>query len=513
VRPCVGAGGTAVAGRDRRVPGADGEVGQHLYRAVRAALEREIAHSRTGPRTRLPPSRSLAQELGVSRNTVLTAYQELIAEGFVVSRPRSGLFVNDELLHHGPTPSSPTPASTDIDWETRLPPEPDQSLPEAAKVVDWHRYPYPFVAGQVDARSFPVLAWSRVLREALHEPHLHYSLRDGISDDDPMLVSALCDRILPSRGIEVGPDSVLITLGSQEGLRLLSSALLGPGTVVAVEDPGYLDARHVFVRSGARLLPLTVDAAGVVPPENLSGADVLYLTPSHHHPTNVTLSIGRRHHLLAMADRDDVVIVEDDYDSELRYQGTPSPALKALDTTGRVVYLGTFSKFLAPGLRLGFVVADPPLIAYLRRERRYSVRHAPGHLQRAMALFIESGQYHRAIRRQRTGLRRKWDRMVEGIDRWLPFPVAIPPGGVSIWVPGPPELDALALADELAERGVIIEPGDAYHFEPAAHRNTFRLGFAAIPLERISDGLRIVGGAVADQLGAGTGYGGPRFEQ
>lgn len=473
---------------------------QRLYRVVRQALEREIAHGRTGPRTPLPSSRTLAQELGVSRNTVLTAYQELIAEGFVVSRPRSGLFVNDELRSHGPAPAgSPAPPRA-IDWEARLRPESDRDLPDVAKLPDWQQHPYPFIAGQVDARSFPVLAWSRALREALHQPHLHYSLRDGIADDDPLLVEMLCDRILPSRGIEATPESVLITLGSQEGLRLLSSALLGAGTVVAVEDPGYLDARHVFVRAGASLVPLPVDGAGVVPPADLRVADALYLTPSHHHPTNVTLSIGRRHNLLAMAERDDVVVVEDDYDSELRYQGTPSPALKALDTTGRVVYLGTFSKFLAPGLRLGFVVADPVLVEHMRRERRYSVRHPPGHLQRAMALFIGSGQYHRSIRRQRAALRRKWERMVEGIEQWVPFPVAPPPGGVSVWMEGPPELDAVALIDGLAERGVIAERGDIYHFDRAAHRNTFRLGFAAIHADRIPEGLQIVGRAVQDQL-------------
>jgi GntR family transcriptional regulator/MocR family aminotransferase len=250
-------------------------------------------------------------------------------------------------------------------------------------------------------------------------------------------------------------------------------------------------------------MPLPVDRSGVVPPHDLKAADVLYLTPSHHHPTNVTLSIGRRHNLLAMAEQDDVVIIEDDYDSELRYQGTATPALKALDTTGRVVYLGTFSKFLAPGLRLGFVVAEPALIAHLRREHRYSVRHAPGHLQRAMALFISSGQYHRAVRRHRAVLRRKWEHMVEGIDQWIPYRVTPPPGGVSIWMEGPPELDAVKLTTVLAGRGVIAEQGDIYHFDRAAHRNAFRLGFAAIDLDRIPAGLEIIGQAVRDQLGSG----------
>ncbi|MHB1711124.1 MAG: MocR-like pyridoxine biosynthesis transcription factor PdxR [Acidimicrobiales bacterium] len=466
-----------------------------LYRQVRHVIEEGISLGRFDVHAPLPSTRGLALELGVSRNTVNNAYQELIAEGFIVSRPRSGLFVNEEVFSHVGSGHRPPAAAPDqVRWHQRLRPEHDAGLPEVAKRSDWQSYPYPFIAGQVEARSFPSLAWSRVLREALYEPHLHYSLRDGIAADDPLLVDLLCDRILPGRGIETSPENVMITMGSQEGLQLLSHALLGPASVVAVEEPGYLDARHVFVRAGAELAPHPVDGSGVVPPAHLHGVDLLYLTPSHQHPTNATLSIGRRHHLLALADRDDVIIVEDDYDSELRYQGSPSPALKGLDTSGRVIYLGTFSKFLAPGLRLGFVVADTELISHLRKERRYSIRHPPGHLQRAMALFIASGQYQRSVRRHRISLRRKWEAMCRALEHSVPIPVLTPPGGVSIWVQGPAGLDAVELADTLSRRGVIIERGDVCYTDPASHRNDFRLGFAAIRLDAIDPGMRIVRG-------------------
>lgn len=489
--------------RQLSVPDGPTEPREALYRKVRLMIEDGIALGRFDLHAPLPSTRALALELGVSRNTVNTAYQELVSEGFVVSRPRSGLFVNEEVVSHpGPRRPATSVPPTRVQWTTRLRPEHDAGLPEVAKRSDWQRYPYPFIAGQVDARTFPSLAWSRALRDALYEPNLHYSLRDGIAADDPLLVDLLCDRILPARGIEVTSDQVMVTMGSQEGLQLLSHALLGPRSMVAVEEPGYLDARHVFMRAGARLTPLPVDASGVVPPAELRGIDLLYLTPSHQHPTNATLSIGRRRHLLALADRDDVVIVEDDYDSELRYQGSPSPALKGLDASGRVIYLGTFSKFLAPGLRLGFVVGDAALISHLRAERRYSIRHPPGHLQRAMALFIASGHYHRAVRRHRITLRRKWEATCSALEQWVPVPVHTPPGGVSIWVEGPPSLDAVALAASLDERGVIIERGDICYLEPTAHRNTFRLGFAAIALHGIEPGMRIVGAAIAEQLAA-----------
>lgn len=471
-----------------------------LYRQVRRAIEAQVVRGSVGFDLPLPSTRGLAAELGVSRNTVNLAYQELMAEGFIVSQPRRGLFVNEEL-RPGPSEASGAPAGpTPVQWPARLPPSPDSSIPRIQKVTAWHRYPYVFMAGQVDTRSFPVVAWARVLREALYEPHLHFSLRDAVEDDDPMLVEMLCREILPGRGIDARPDEVLITMGSQQGLALLSHALLAPGSVVTVEDPGYLDARHIFARAGAGLSPLAVDGAGAIPPSDLLGTDLLYLTPSHHHPTNATLSIGRRRQLIAQAAAADAVVVEDDYDSELRYQGSPSPALKALDEQGRVVYLGTFSKFLAPGLRLGYLVGAPTLIRHLRAERRYSIRHPPGHLQRAMALFLASGGYHRAVRQHRTTLRRKWETMAEAIAHSFPWEVPITPGGVSIWVEGPPDLDAAALADDLLHEGVIIERGDTFFVHSRQHRNCFRLGFAAARLSSIPRGISLVARAAEQQL-------------
>jgi GntR family transcriptional regulator / MocR family aminotransferase len=471
--------------------------GEPVYQQLRKALEHEIASGALDPRHRLPSSRELARELGISRNTVNTAYQELLAQGFVESRPRRGLFVNPEMLRYLDRGDHAEHRDAPVDWGRHVRVRPDAALPEIAKVRDWHRYPYPFIAGQVETSSFPRLAWARALRDALEPPHLHFSLRDGVDEDDPMLVEQLCQRVLPTRGIEVGADQVLVTLGSQQGLDLLSDTLLSAGLVVGVEDPGYLDARHIFARAGARLLPLTVDQSGVIPPADLTGVDLLYLTPSHHNPTNATLSIARRKELLAMARESDTLVIEDDYDSEFRYQGSPTPALKALPGSERVIYLGTFSKFLAPGLRLGYLVAAPELVAELRSQRRYRVRHASGHTQRAMALLIESDQYRRTVRRRRTELQRKWHTLRDALDEALPWRTDPPPGGVSIWLTGPRDLDCVELARVALERGVVIERGDVYFADVAANRNHLRLGFAAIPLEAIRPGVRELAQALA----------------
>lgn len=471
-----------------------------LYQQLRHALEHEIASGTLDVRAALPSSRELAQELGLSRNTVNAAYQELQAEGIVSAEPRRGLFVNQEMLSHLHRGTDERDERHRVDWSRHLPVPNDAELPEIAKVRDWDRYPYPFVSGQLDDASFPRLAWVRALREALDPPHLHVSLRDAVDEDDPMLVEGLCRQVLPSRGIEVDPDQVLITLGTQHGLDLLSRTLLAGGDRVVVEDPGYPDARHIFTRAGAAVTGLPVDASGLVVPADLAGVRLVYVTPSHHSPTNVTLSRPRRAALLQQAQRDDVLIVEDDYDSEFRYRGGPTVALKALPGSDRVIYLGTFSKFFAPGLRLGYLVGAAELVAELRRQRRYQIRHVPGHTQRAMALMIDQGQYHRTVRRHRGELQRKWTVLRDALNAQLPWPCDPTAGGVSIWVTGPPELDCVHLAGAARRRGVILERGDVYFADPEQHRHHFRLGFGAIPLSAIEPGVRELAAAVAEVL-------------
>lgn len=461
-----------------------------VYRQLRQAIEHQILNGGQNPQHPLPSSRELARELGLSRNTINAAYQELQAEGFIEPRARRGFFVNTEMLTRSASDhESANKCDDPVDWSRHLGARLDAEMPEITKVRDWDRYPYPFVAGQLDVSDFPRLAWARALREALDPPHLHYSLRDGVDEDDPLLVEMLCRHVLPSRGIQARPEEVLVTSGSQQGLDLLAHTLVKPGQIVGVEDPGYADARHTFVRAGAGLRPLQVDDSGMVPPEDWGGIKLLYLTPSHHSPTNVTLSGGRRQQILAGARAADALIIEDDYDSEFRYGGKPTPALKALPHSERVIYLGSFTKFLAPGLRLGYLVGDAALVSELRNQRRYRLRHISGHLQRAMGLLIDSGQYRRTIRRRRTHLRRKWNVLAESLNEALPWSVSPPPGGVSIWLSGPPGLDCVRLAREALDRGVVIERGDVFFSDPEANRRFFRLGFAAIDLAAIEPGV------------------------
>lgn len=473
-----------------------------LYRQVRRVIEHGIAVGIFDSRRRLPSSRELAAELKVARNTINLAYQELLTEGLVLSHERRGMFVNPEMLAAAEA-EVPTTDSM-IDWSSRMRRYADEGVQEVEKTADWYTYPYPFVAGQVDVHSFPATAWVRSLREALYEPHRFASLQDSVGADDPMLVEMIRRQILPARGIEVGPEEILITVGSQQGLDLLARTLLGPHQRVGIENPGYLDARHIFLRTGAQVYGIDVDGDGLCLPETLSGTAVLYATPSHQHPSNVTLSMERRRRLLKLAAASGTVLIEDDYDSEFRYEGSPSPALKALDSTGDVLYLGTFSKFLSPGLRLGFLVGPAELITELRRVRRYQLRHPPGHMQRALALMIDSGDYHRSLRKHRRQMRTRWDMVSELSTQCLPWEQGpYPPGGVSLWVDGPAQLDAVELVRRAETRGVLMERGDIFFSQSDAPQNYFRIGFGAIPTRSIPEGLAIVGEVAKELLAEG----------
>lgn len=483
----------------------DRDSAEPLYRQLREALAHGIACGTLDATAPLPPTRQLAAELGLSRNTINAAYQELIAEGFINARPRRGLFVNPQMRPHvAPVADSGTAAPArppTFDWAARLAPPTAEDLPQVCKPADWHRKPYPFAVGQPDVSHFPARAWSRALRDALLPEHLHASLDDHVAADDPLLIATLRRQVLSARGVEADPDQILITMGSQHALSLLAGLLLGPGATVGVEDPGYLDARHIFTRAGATLRPIPVDADGLVPPpqDRLGDLDLLYLTPSHHHPTNATLSMGRRREVLAGLTGRDTVVIEDDYDSELRYAGSPSPALKSLDQAGRVVYLGTFSKFLAPGLRLGYLVGSRELVAELRARRRYELRHPPGHQQRALALLIADGDYQRIVRQHRQRMRGRWEESVVAVRTHLPWQTDFPAGGGSLWMTGPPVLDCRRLQSAALEHGIVIERGDIFFSAQDPPRNHFRLGFSAIPRHRIEPGLRLLA-QIADTI-------------
>lgn len=452
-----------------------------LHRKVRNGVAAAIEAGSFGWGEPLPSSRRLAAELGVSRNTVNAAYTALTTEGFLEPIPRVGHVVNAELHRQLDLRQTRTGA---FDWTDRLV-DTRPGLPVSERPRDWRRHPYPFVVGQqaVDSRTAADLG--RAMRQALGEANRSVSLDDLIDTDDPLLVEMIRRHLLPARGVSARPEEILVTLGSQHGIHLVASSLRR-GTV-GVEEPGYPDMRQIFHRAGWRLRPIPVDEQGLVVPDRLTGLTAVFVTPSHHYPTNVTLSIGRRLALLERAGQ--TILIEDDYDAEFRYRGTHTPALKALDTDGRVIYLGSFSKFLAPGLRLGYVVADPALIETMRDVRRYMLRHPPGIVSRGIALMIRNGDYARSVTRTRRAMRTRWEILTTEVRDRLGIDADFPTGGVSLWVKGPSDLDCRRLATEAQKQGVVIERADYTYLTQPPPLNQFRLGFSAIETERIPEGI------------------------
>lgn len=460
-----------------------------LYRQLTRTLIGAIEQGQFDAEEFLPSSRALATDLGLSRNTVNQALQLLLSDGYISSVPRIGHIVNPDFQAH--LDDAPRPRREEISWNDRFS-SPAAHVDHVWKPADWSAHPYPFIAGQIETSLFPTKSWNKAMRQALTAEHAGASLHDLVDRDDSLLVDMLRRHVLRARGITAQPEEILITLGSQHGLGLVSTALLGPDSTVAMEEPGYPDARHMFRSRGSTIRALPVDDQGVEIPDNLTNVDLMFVTPSHQYPTNATLSIGRRQALLSQASRDDFVIVEDDYDSEFRYLGQSTPAMKSIESSGRVIYLGSFSKFLAPGLRLGFVVADASLIEHLRDLRRYQLRHPPGLLQRALALFIQSGDYNRSVRRIRKIYKEKWSAMSEAVQSHLPWPVPMPTGGLSIWVSGPSDFDATTMAERAIEHGVVIEAGDPCFITAPIPRNHFKLGYASTPLAAIDPGVAII---------------------
>ena len=334
----------------------------------------------------IPSTRAMAKRLKVSRNTVMLAYQALASDGYLVARERSGFYVSpdiDDGTLAGVGPATPAgDKAAEADWQDRFRVRPSDQA-NVVKPSNWTDYPYPFVYGQADAALFPIAAWRDCMRQSMGRKWLDAWTSDHFTEDDRMLIEQIRQRILTRRGIMAGPDEVLVTLGAQNALYILSSLLVKRQTTVAIEDPGYPDIRNIFQLRTDRIRHVPVDREGLVVDDRLGDAELVFVTPSHQYPTNVTMSLERRKTLLEWASAQNSLIIEDDYESETNYVGEPTPALKSLDDAQRVLYVGSLSKSLMPGLRMGFMVAPARTHPRSKRAlRRLMLRHPPGNNQR-----------------------------------------------------------------------------------------------------------------------------------
>ncbi len=450
----------------------------------------------------LPSSRELARHLGVARNTVVLAYQQLIDEGYLVSRERSGYYINPAMLD-GRVRVEPVKLDGETrppDWRHHIKFHPSKQR-NVVKPVDWKQYPYPFLFGQLDPDLFPVADWRECCRQALSVSDIHEVTPDRIDIDDPLLIEQIQARILPRRGVWAARDEILITMGAQQALYILADLLIEKGTRVGIENPGYPDARNIFALKSPRVVPLDVDEHGVVPGEAMDSCEFLYITPSHQSPTTVTMPLQRREELLRRAEANDFLIVEDDYESEINFVGKPTPALKSLDANERIIYVGSLSKTLAPGLRVGYMVASRALIEEARALRRLMVRHPPANNQRIVALFLSMGHHDSLIHRLSKTYKERWQVMGEALNRYLPESSRIPSfGGTSYWVEGPARLDTRQLKERARQQGILIESGDICFMQDDPPQNFIRLGYSAIAAKQIEPGIERLAGLIHEML-------------
>lgn len=375
--------------------------GTPLYRQIYDSLRDAIVAGRLAPGATIPATRVLAQELAVSRNTTAAALAQLRAEGYLDVRPRSGTRVSpllpDTLLA---APGDRAPSATRA---ARHPALSRHGARLAALPVSHPSPPRPFRFGVPALDAFPWSLWARLTSRRLRQSATALSGYERAQGFAP-LREAITTYVRAARGAVCTPDQVIITNGAQQGLDLLARVLVDPGDQVWVENPGYPSARAAFTAVGARIVPIPLDREGLdvrAGARRAPRARLVYTTPSRQYPVGVTMSAARRFELLRWAARADAWVVEDDYDSEFRYVSRPLACLQGLDESGRVLYVGTFSKTLFPGLRLGYVIAPPALVAPLATARAVADWHSAGVEQAVVADFIRDGHFARHIRRMR----------------------------------------------------------------------------------------------------------------
>ena len=429
------------------------------------------------------------------------AYGRLKDDGYLLSKERSGFFVNPDAtgqIVDAPASEGTNEAVDMAHWERRLKSHPS-SQKNIEKPSDWQRYPYPFIYGQLDFDLFPTNHWRECNRDAMSVGAIRSWANDHFDNDDPLLIEQIHQHLLPRRGVWADADQILITVGAQQALYMIVKLLMGPDDVLGLEDPGYVDIRNIATLNPTRTAALPVDERGLVISEQLDKCSCVYVTPSHQSPTTVTMPLERRHELLARARSSGFVIIEDDYESEIAFSNKPTPALKSLDKNERVLYVGSLSKTLSPGLRLGYVVGPSSVIKELRALRRLMLRHPPANNQRSVALFLARGYHDSLTRSLISTYKERCEIMKKALDRYLPSSTQTPVfGGSSFWVKGQKELDARELQKRAAKEGILIEPGDIHFLSDKPPTNCFRLGYASIQTDRIEPGIERLAAIIRD---------------
>lgn len=472
----------------------DAPLYSQLYEQVRQA----VLHGRLTPGSRLPSSRALATDLGLSRSTVIQSYDRLRAEGYLEGRVGSGTRITSTLPEERLSPPSSTRGIATRRATARLSRRAERLAPLVAQAgqLDVSR---PFHPGYPAFDLFPIEVWRRLAWRRLRARNKLDLLRPSDPGGHPALRHAIADHVRLTRGVRCTADQVVITTGTQQALARLTALLLDPGDAAWLEDPGYLGARRALLAAGARLVPVPVDASGIDVDAGIArhrAARLAYVSPSHQFPLGVTMSIERRLRLLQWAGDVDAWILEDDYDGEYRYEERPLQALQGLDGDGRVIYLGTFGKVLFPSLRLGYVVLPPSLVSPFIAARTADDGPPPLLEQLVLTDFLREEHLARHLRRMRLAYRERRDALLDALEsRCAPYLV---PGPASAGIHLAATLrrgDDRTISRRAAERGLTAFAISEFALEPRGPGGLV-LGFAGWSPGRIRNAV----GLLADVL-------------
>lgn len=464
--------------------------GEPLFRQVYRGIRQAILSGAVHAGERLPSTRDLAEQLGISRTVVLLAYEHLLAEGFIGGRGGSGTYVSEGLagnvargerkqarLRLSRFGSSVRGSIATVD--TPLP------RPVAPR--------YNFIYGRSDLETFPFALWRRLLlRQARKGSTRQFDYGTALGNAE--LRAAICAHLRRARAVVCDPSEVIVVNGSQQALDLVMRVLVEPGDAAAIEDPHYDGIREALRAAGARLRPVPVDRDGLDPAQLPEDARTVFVTPSHQFPTGAILPLERRLALLQWARRRNAVIVEDDYDGEFHYGGRPLESLQGLDREGRIVYIGTFSRTVFPALRIGYLIAPASLVPALTAAKWLSDLHSASLEQQTLAEFIRSGMYERHLRRLRRRNTARRAALLESIGRHLGDRVEVTGEGAGAQVVLWPRkaVSEPAMVAAAAKRGVGIY-GIRHCFAKQPSRPGFLLGYARLTEREIREGIRLLG--------------------
>jgi GntR family transcriptional regulator/MocR family aminotransferase len=457
-----------------------------LHRQLYDEWRRGILTGRFRNGERVPSTRDLAATLGVARATVAAAYDQLSAEGYLEASHGSGTFVcrrlPEELLRARQTPAAGPPPRIAIRlsrYGIRAASQPEYAPPQAR--AGW----ISFSQWRPDLSEFPFALWLRLM--ARHLRAADPRLLDYAAGAYEPLRREIAAYVSRSRAVQARPEQVIVLNGSQQALDLCARVLVDSGDTVAIEDPGYQGARQIFEACGARLRAIPIGADGVDARRLPARCRLLYVTPSHQFPTGVSLSVARRLELVAWARQSGAAILEDDYDSEYRYNGPPLPAMQGLAGGAPVIYIGTFSKVMFPGLRIGYVVVPEELAPAFARAKWLADRQTPMLEQAALADFLREGHLERHIRRMRRLYGRRREALVESLARHFGGRARVfgDPAGMHTLV----QFEDDGIARRAEEAGVQMVPSTAYYLGRAP-MNEFVVGFSAVNERAIREGVK-----------------------